>query len=429
MKYIYFLVIISITTIFLISSCKTGNEGASKIILSNQSGMNLTDKAICIQQAELKQVPDKEIYPLIISENGDTVPSQLDDLNNDGTWDQLFFVADIPANKEISLNLNWVKEKPEYIVRTSVRFGKRSSGNTPVVQKTSDTLLPDKVHKALGYEPYQTDGPMWENDKVGFRHYFDGRNSNDLFGKKVSYMSPDSVGINFNGDVVDNYHVMANWGRDILSVGNSVGIGGFGLMASDSIMRLGITGNDTLNNVEKSIFTIVSEGPVHSVMHFDYQNWHAGNRLYNVEETTSIWPGMYAYNNNVRISGLKGDETLLIGLVNSNTDKPLSRIDIGDKYVVLYTHDKQTYDKTWYLGLALILPAENYVGYGEAPHDGPFTNTYFGKLKIENDKPVNYYAAACWEIADQGFSDSTYFRNYIEDLASQLAADVTIKIE
>ena len=81
-------------------------------------------------------------------------------------------------------------------------------------------------------------------------------------------MSPENVGINAQGAVEDNYHVMADWGRDILSVGNSVGIGGYGLMVGDKLLRLGVTVDDSVNNVEKTIFHIEVEGPVKSVFNF-----------------------------------------------------------------------------------------------------------------------------------------------------------------
>ena len=413
----------------LVISCNSAGRLEQKITLTNTSLINLRDKAISVKRDSLKQVPSG-YFPLLTTESGDTIASQLDDMNGDGKWDQLFFVSDIPAGDIIHLNLNWVKIQPDYTIRTSVRFGKRESKDSPVVPRTSDTLLANQVPQVLGYQPFQTDGPTWENDKVGFRHYFDGRNANDLFGKKAPFMSPENVGINAQGAVEDNYHVMADWGRDILSVGNSVGIGGFGLIIGDSIARLGIIGakNDTLNNVDTTIFNIVAEGPVHSVLQFRYINWHAGNRIYQVNEKTSIWPGMYAYKNKVEISGLHGDETLLVGLVNSNTDHPLGEIYEDDNFVILYTHDKQTYDKVWYLGLALILPKSAYLGFGEAPKNAPISNTFYGKLKIEDNTPVSYYAAGCWEIADEGFRDSTYFKNYIADLAKELAAKVNISV-
>ena len=428
MKYFNTAVIIAIITALFLS-CNSGQKFQQKITLSNNSSFDLKDKAIAIIRDSLLAKNVNNLYPLIIADNGDTVASQLDDLDGDNQWDQLFFVVDLPAMSSRTLTLKWIKLKPEYTIRTSVRFGKRSSKSTPVEPKTSDTLLANQVHKALGYQPYQTDGPTWENDKVGFRHYFDGRNSNDLFGKKASFMSPENVGINAEGAVEDNYHVMADWGRDILSVGNSVGIGGFGLLIGDSLARLGITNDDSVNNIEETVFKIMSEGPVHSMMQYNYNDWHAGNRLYHVDEVTSIWPGMYAYNNQVKVSGLQGDETLIVGLVNSNTDHPLSELTIDNKYVVLYTHDKQTYDKVWYLGLALILPKDSYLGFGKAPEEGPLSKTFYGKLKIEDNVPVDYFAVGAWEIADPGFADSTYFRNYVENLAWQLATDVKIDIE
>ncbi|MBN2215607.1 MAG: DUF4861 domain-containing protein [Bacteroidales bacterium] len=418
----------SIIILLFLYSCNFSRNVKQRIVLTNTSKIDLQDKAVAIKRESLKPSPDG-YFPLITNENGDKIPCQPDDLDGDGSWDQLFFVNDIPAESTAVLSLKWIKNQPGYVIRTSVRFGKRSSENTSVLSRTSDTLFSDQVHRALGYQPYQTDGPSWENDRIGFRHYFDGRNANDLFGKKVSWMSPDTVGISSEGAVEDNYHVMADWGRDILSVGNSVGIGGFGLMIGDSIARLGITGADTLNNVEKSIFSILTEGPVHSVMHFQYQNWHAGDRVYQADEKTGIWPGMYAYKNTVKISGLQGDEMLLVGLVNSNTDHTLTELNTGNEFVMLYTHDRQTYDKVWYLGLALILPKDAYAGYGEAPEEGPFSKTFYGKLKIKENTPVSYYATGCWELSDEGFRDSTYFRNYIEDLARQLATDISISIE
>ena len=411
-------------------SCEPGKEDKSqKITLTNSSSVHLTDKAISIARENLT-VPEGALYPLLLSAAGDTIASQLDDLSGDGQWDELFFVADIPADQSVTLLLVWTDIQPEYTVRTGVKFGKRDSKNTPVYPKTSDTLYADQIHKKLGYQPYQTDGPMWENDKVGFRHYFDGRNAKDLFGKKVAYMSPESVGIGEGGKVEDNYHEMADWGRDILAVGNSAGLGGFALLINDEITRLGCVSGDTVTNVESSVFQIKTEGPVRSVMNFTYNNWKpVDDRNYMAEETVSIWPGMYAYQSAVKISGLQGDEKLAIGLVNINTDQPLTELDINEKYIALYTHDQQSYDKEWWLGMALIIPKDAYLGVGEAPETGKFTNSFFARMTVKEDTPVKYYSVGAWELSDEGFVDREYFVKYIEELAHQLAAEVEVAVD
>ena len=417
----------SVFLILLLSHCQS-SPAKTDIVLSNTSSVKLIDKAVSINRSELSDVTVESAYPLIISAQGDTIPSQLNDLNGDKKWDELFFVINLSPNESKTYTLQWIETQPDYIVRTSARFGKRLSADIPVEPATSETLYARDLPKSIGFQRYQTDGPSWENDKVGFRHYLDGRNAKDLFGKVASFMSPENVGINDKGAVEDNYHVMADWGRDILAVGNSVGIGGYALLAGDQLMRLGVTVNDSVNNIEKTTFQIVDEGSVKSVLNYHYENWHPNGRTYQVNETTSIWPGMYGYQNEVTFSGLQGDETLAIGLVNINDKNPLEEISVNDKWQILLTHDMQTYDRQWWLGLAVIVPRDIYLGYTEAPKTGQLSNSFLAKLKVENDKPVTYFVVAGWELSDERFKDHDFFKNYVENLVEQLSAEVKVTI-
>lgn len=399
-----------------------------EITITNSSDVDLQDKPVSIKPSELPAATMDPAFPLVVSSDGDTVPSQLNDLDGDGSPDELFFVVDLPSGATKTMVFGWTSDTPDYTIRTSARFGKRSSAQTPVEPKLSDTLMAGDLPKSLGYQPYQTDGPSWENDKVGFRHYFDGRNAKDLFGKKAAYMSPETVGINARGAVEDNYHVMEDWGRDVLAVGNSVGIGGYALMANDALMRLGVTVDDSVNNVEKTVFQIVAEGPVKSVLKYHYMKWQPSEREYDVKETTSIWPGMYGYQNSVQFKGLNGDETMVVGLVNINDKEPLEEIVVNDEWVVLMTHDMQSYERQWWLGLAIIVPRNIYLGYTEAPESGQLSNSFLAKLKVENNTPVTYYAVAGWEISDERFKDHDFFRNYLVNLTKELSAKVDVSI-
>lgn len=419
---------VATASVLLLCQCKPEMPNKS-IELKNTAGIELNDKAISIERAQLSNIPVGTVYPLVLNTNGDTIPSELVDMDGDSIWDELFFVTDLQADGTDTLSLKWVEKQPTYIARTNARFGKRPAADIPVKAATSETLLANELPKSIGFQRYQTDGPSWENDKIGFRHYLDGRNAKDLFGKTASYLSPENVGINAKGEVEDNYHVLANWGRDILAVGNSLGLGGYALMAGDSLMRLGVTVNDSINNVDQTTFRILDKGPIKSVLNYQFENWHPGTRSYQVNETTAIWPGMYAYKNTVQFSGLQSDETLVVGLVNINNQNPLEEIPVNDQWMVLLTHDMQTYERQWWLGLAIIVPRDLYEGYTEAPKVGQLTNTFLAKLKVENGKPVTYYAAAGWELSDERFRDPAYFRSYIVNLVQQLSAkvDVTIK--
>ncbi|KQB40101.1 DUF4861 domain-containing protein [Flavobacterium aquidurense] len=416
-------------SILIFASCNAQKKSTGNtIVLKNTSNIELPQKAISIKRNQISLSGDSGTYPVLVYKN-DTIPAQVNDLDGDGKWDELFLVTDFSPKEEKKITLKWSQPDPKFPIKTSVRFGKREAKNLPVHPGTQEILMANQVHKKLGYQKYQTDGPTWENDKVGFRHYLDGRNSKDVFGKKIPAITPEDVGINSKGAVEDNYHVMYDWGRDIFPVGNSAGLGGFALLVDNKINRLGIIASDTLNNIEKTTFKIVSEGPVNSVLSYTYQNWEASGNKYQAQETSSIWPGMYGYKNTVSIDGLKGNEMFLVTLSNLNNKNPLQVIDAGD-FVCFIQHDKLTYERQWILGTAVIVPKNVYKGYIEAPKTGQLTDSYLIKLAVKNNQQVSYYPIAGWELsADKNFKDSVYFTNYVTTLAKQLSAKIKVEVK
>ena len=415
-------------TIMGFMGCKAQQKKTiSTILLSNNANIELLDKAIPIKRSAIDKTYVQN-FPLLICKT-DTIPSQVNDLDGDGKWDELFVVANFAAKEKKNVQLKWVSEAPKFPIRTSVRFGKREAKNLPVQPATEEILMANQVHKALGFQKYQTDGPTWENDKVGFRHYLDGRNAKDVFGKRIPAITPENVGINSQGAVEDNYHQMYDWGRDIFPVGNSAGLGGYALQVNNQITRLGIITTDTLNNIEKTTFKIVGEGPVNSVLNYNYSNWKVSGKNYQVNETTSIWPGMYAYKNSVKIKGITGKETFLVAISNINNKNGLKVIEVG-KWVCLIQHGNLTYKGEWIMGTAIIVPKKDYLGYIEAPKSGQLVDSYFAKMKIVENTSVRYYAVAGWELsADKNFRDAQYFTDYVTNLAKQLAIEITVAIK
>ena len=68
------------------------------------------------------------------------------------------------------------------------------------------------------------EGPGIESDMAGYRVYLDWRNGFDIFGKTTPGLVLQDVG----QDGYDSYHEMSDWGADILKVGQSLGMGGYG---------------------------------------------------------------------------------------------------------------------------------------------------------------------------------------------------------
>jgi hypothetical protein len=405
--------------------------GYSTILVKNKSNIALGEKGVWVPVKKLNSdMAPADAFPVLLDENNKQVGCQLVSMGKEGAKDALFFLADLKPGEEKRYTLGWA-EKQQLPKRVNIRFRKRTGKQAPLVKLNEDVFYPNMLLPLTGFQPYQTDGPSWENDKVGFRHYFDGRNAKDVFGKRISGLSPDSVGISPKGEVEDNYHVLKDWGRDILPVGSkdglSVGLGGIGLWYNNGLHRIGVLGTDSIHTVAETHLKIRDNGPVLASFDIGYKNWTpSAGRVYQVQERPTIWPGMYAYQNTVSMQGLQGDEELVIGLPRAATQKQLTELRLGN-WVVLYTHDHQTYNKEYILGMAIAVPAGQYLGWGKSPETGSFALSYYARMKAKNNSPLTYYAIACWELADPIFRDEAAFVNYVKNQVAQLDAQVQVK--
>lgn len=93
---------LSIAIISLLVSCAAtrtiNGQSEQRITVTNNSSLQLTDKPIAIKRSSIRNITRGTNYSVLISANNDSIPSQLDDLEGDNKWDELFCVADLPAN-------------------------------------------------------------------------------------------------------------------------------------------------------------------------------------------------------------------------------------------------------------------------------------------------------------------------------------------
>jgi hypothetical protein len=284
-------------------------------------------------------------------------------------------------------------EPPE--TRTNIRMA-RTDGES-WNELTEAERDPDHLGQIMP-PVYQSEGPMWENENVGFRLYFDERNGIDIFGKRTNEMVLDRVGID------ENYHELQDWGMDVLKVGNSLGAGSIGLMIGDSVYRLG--------DAARERFAILEEGPDRSRFRLDYDGWEVAGRSLDLDWEIGIEAGTYAYTSTVTITGLRGDEDLLTGIVNLHSDRVYTE-ERGDRFV-MYTHGPQA-ELDHVLGMAVSADAEAVLGTGEfMPEDEPIGSTYYVRLKLADGQPTSYRFTAGWAPGNEAFTERMGFAAVIE---------------
>jgi hypothetical protein len=352
--------------------------------------------------------------PVIKDSAGNAWPTQQDDLDGDGQWDELSSLADFEAGETKKVYIDFVAKDdlPNFPVRTNIRFAAKKDGT---LEELKDHTRPDDHTKAKATIHYQMEGPAWENDIVAFRTYFDPRNGFDIFGKKTNEMVLDQVGT----DSDESYHTLQDWGMDVLKVGESLGAGALALAEGDSMVRLGYT--------QQARYRFINEGPVRAIFEIDYTGWDIGGQSIDLTRRIELWAGSHGYKSTVTLSGFDGRKNLMTGIVNLDSDSLISLSHAG--HHLLATHDDQAYEGEK-LGMALLIPDAVYSDEGMAPEEGAgIVQTYYTTLKAPADEPVSFYFFVGWERQDAAFQEATPFINLLKDAAEKLNNPLKIALD
>jgi hypothetical protein len=386
------------------------------------------DELIALDRAFIERKLGKKIPKngLIIEGYRNAVMLQYDDLNQDGEWDKLAFVLSLNAGENLVLKL---RLNPHADVKVVALAHVRQKRKLP-----NDTFGPNlKLDSVPAGQPNTdfskaklpgmlTEGPAWENDKLGFRIYMDVRNTKDIWGKTTSKMMMDQVG----ADPKLIYHNLAPWGMDILAVGKSLGAGSLAMSVrqkgkADTLVRLGG------KNMGKIIYRMIADGPVRAVFQMEYPEWNVlgDGKLSSITEKISIWTGQYFYQSEVSLKNAPKGAALVTGIVNLKSSKEVA-LQRG-KTNVLYTFDQQSENKD-NLGMAVMLTKKDLLAFGKTTNsNSEVLNTYTAKMKIPSaGKAVTFRYYACWEHSDKMYSTEDGFRQFLDAQARNFSTPITV---
>lgn len=251
----------SLATLFLAVAAITGYaQKTITITVTNPMKTTRTAQPVVIPLAD----QDFDVRQAIVTRNGQEHPSQLDDLNGDGIFDELCFLTDLGKQERQTfyVTLSNTGEpryyNPEVYVDMMLTNKKIKSSNKQDLYISSLTV--DK-----GTNPYwqlHHHGPAFENKLVGYRIYFDHRQTVDIYGKyhqglelKDTQFYPDSA------------QKAAGYGDDVLWVGSTFGLGTLrGWDGQKPCM---------LEDVQHRTERIVSRGPLRTIVEVVDAGWNA----------------------------------------------------------------------------------------------------------------------------------------------------------
>ena len=198
--------------------------------------------------------------------NGHAIFHQLDDLDKDGLWDELFFQIDIKANE--------IKTIYVYIGFNERGWNKHGT------------------HAAIGSYSHHI-MPFWESEYMGWKLWYPI--DCDLYGKR----DPTLVAYELYTENIDGYLVPYEHGTDIMTVENTFGAGGICLFEEPTfpdyvsrprftpVMAEQITShNYNLGQITDTryAYEVVVNGPQRSIVMCKTFNWNAGAGFYELEQ-------------------------------------------------------------------------------------------------------------------------------------------------
>jgi len=399
----------------------------ASVSFQNPQNVERPDEVIVLTKNELSQKVELPagMMPLFKNVDNSLVPFQLDDLDNDGNWDEAALLLNFAPGetKEIVVEFSdGTNYPPEFEKRTNLRLGITQEDGSFKEVDYYEALPCDDGFEIIA----QGESVNWENDKIGFRNYFDCRNVKDLFGKRMPEMIIDKIHTPELGD----YHTLADWGMDVLHCGSSLGSGGLALLKNDSLFRLGST--------EVYEYQKLTEGPVRSVFELRYEGWDVDGEMLKAVEKISVYPGKYWFESDVTVTGCPGGSQIVTGIVTSHLKREPFAFEAAD-FQCIGTHDVQSLNNDE-LGMAAIIPlAEagkigrttdiNFfkLGFETVPEKSfshIISETYYIGQKCTSSQPAKHYFFAVWGLDKDQWKTEEGFRKYISEEAEKLSEPV-----
>jgi len=217
------------------------------------------------------------------------VTSQLDDLNQDGFYDELCFLANLSAKESQTFIVELSDEESNQTADESRVYVEMLLSNKKVKETNKHDLYISSLTVDRGVNPYNQlhhHGAAFENDLVGYRIYFDHRQTVDIYGKYQRGLELRDTQF-----YPDEEQKKNGYGDDILWVGSTFGLGT--LRGYDGTKPTMI--NDVMHRTQR----ILARGPLRTVVEVIDEGWLPDGGTERVTMTTRYT--LYAFRRDCQV--------------------------------------------------------------------------------------------------------------------------------
>lgn len=339
-------------------------------------------------------------------------PFQLDDLDVNGQWDELYFQAHVDSSGSVNAVITTGPEPAG-----PLKFDKR-------VHALVD---------AQPRDPWVIYKPAWESEFIGYVTY--GAAQIDVLGKTYQHLALDYY---YGPEPHSQHEFNANYGIDFLNLQNTMGLHAIFIREPDgSIQRPWTTNAYTVTTrIERDArfdSQVIADGPLRTIIRQWIAGWITGRGRYGCEITYSI-------------STLKRHTEITLNFTEFPGNKSELQIGAGMRQMYEDTFygktptymtavSENTYDQgmvTRNLARAIITPSEyktqeNHVPDDTSLKDTPSNGPNYGLVFPKGESLLKYAFVGAWE-KDGGYTSREQWIAYLERTAAEIEKPLTVRI-
>ena len=404
----------------LLLSVITTTASASKtmtVTVSNPMNTPRADVPIIINLA-----PYGEVCSALVTLNGQEIPCQLDDLNQDETFDELCFLANLDKKEkqQYTVTLMDEGEPRQYPARV---YAEMVLGNTKdkKLKKNQQNNYIEAItargDAAYTYNIQHHHGVDFESELNGIRIYFDARQTLDLYGKFKKQLELKETQF-----YTDDDQKKQGYGDDVLWVGQTFGLGAF----------RGWDGQQPtlVEPVKTRTQRIISYGPLRTIVEVIDKGWQAPSSIthhpspINMTLRYTQYAGHRDTDVDVLFNKDVSDYRFSTGIINVKGSEEYSnkkglRACWGTDYPSTDTvkWSRET------VGLAILVPQQNIVSEEPANKDN-----YTYVLKV-NGRQMNYKVTYTSANETFGYHSAKEWFDYLKAWCKEVEKPVLVEIK
>ena len=232
------------------------------VFVRNQLDNARTDQPVVISLAQYG-----EVRSALVTVDGQEIPCQLDDLNQDDIFDELCFLANLGESerKQYTVTLFDEGEPRSYPARVYADMLVRNTSDKKLKKNQQNNFLESITVRGDAADAYHIQhhhGVDFESELNGIRIYFDARQTLDLYGKYQKRLELQDTQF-----YTDAEQKAQGYGDDVLWVGQTFGLGAF--RGWDG------TKPTLVEPVRSRTQRIISYGPLRTIVEVVDRDWQA----------------------------------------------------------------------------------------------------------------------------------------------------------